>query len=90
MKRNIKIYTRDLATYKKVHKKSKKKNQKSISLHIGNLSTVLEALESGSEVYHLTLSKAFDLLSPKFWYSLDCTEIEEDIFRYKLKNLVIV
>ena len=25
-------------------------------------------------------------VSPKFWYSLDSTEIEEDIFRYKLKK----
>ncbi len=80
------LYERLSNLQKKYTKKSKKKNQKSISLHIGNLSTVLEALESGSEVYHLTLSKAFDLLSPKFWYSLDCTEIEEDIFRYKLKK----
>ena len=65
---------------------SNSKNKNSISIHVGNLSTPLEALETGLEVIHITDSEIFDFISPKFWYSLNYTKLGNNIFKYRLKK----
>jgi len=66
--------------------KSNNKNKKPLSIHVGNLSTHLEALETGLEVIHISNSEIFDFLSPKFWYTLNYTKLENNIFKYRLKK----
>ena len=79
--------------YKKIHDLkgkykilSNKKIKKKISLHIGNTSTIIEALETGSEVIHICSSTLFDPITTSYWNSVKSKEITEGIFNYKLKR----
>ena len=65
-------------------KRQKKKN--SISIHIGNTSTIIESLEHGLEAIHITSNDFFDFLSSNLWYSVKHVQLNERIFSYKLKN----
>ncbi len=60
-------------------------NKKSVSIHIGHVSTIIEALENKtSQVLHVTSSEIFDLLSSKQWCTLKYKQIVKDVFKYSL------
>ena len=62
-----------------------KSNKKSVSIHIGHVSTIIEALENKtSQVFHVTSSEIFDFLSSKQWSTLKCKKVVKDVFKYTL------
>ena len=64
----------------------KPSNKTSISVHVGNISTIVEAIELKTEVIHIVSSDIFDYISPQFWYTVKAKEILNNIFKYKLKK----
>ena len=64
----------------------KPSNKTSISVHVGNISTIVEASELKTEVIHIVSSDIFDYISPQFWYTVKAKEILNNIFKYKLKK----
>ena len=76
----------DINRLKKKYKNSKMKKKNSLSLHIGNTSTIIEALESGSDVIHVCSSDFFDPLTSDYWNSVKSKKIGQGIFNYKLKR----
>ena len=72
---------------KKYFLKNKKKKQFfNYSIHIGNSSTILEALESGVEVFHISNNIFFDYVSPNFWPTVEFKVLDKGIFYYRLKK----
>ena len=76
----------DINKLKKKYENSRIKNKGNLSLHVGNTSTIIEALESGSEVIHVCSSILFDPLSTDYWNSVESKKINHGIFNYKLKR----
>ena len=72
---------------KKYFLKNKKKKQfLNYSIHIGNSSTILEALESGIDVFHISNNVFFDYVSPSFWPTVDFKLLDKGIFYYRMKK----
>ena len=72
---------------KKYKKNVKVSRAKLFSVHLGNTSTIIESLEHGLDAIHVISSEFFDFLSPNLWYSVKYDQLDEHIFRYKLKSL---
>ena len=87
---NLKKYKNLKKSIYKLQKKYsgiiKSSNKTSVSIHVGNISTIVEAIESKTEVIHIVSSDIFDYISPKFWYTVETKEIFNNIFKYKLKK----
>lgn len=86
LKKFNEIYEKINNLKKKYKSSSKKISKKKISLHIGNTSTIVEALESGSEVIHISSSTLFDPIITNYWNSVKSIKIAQDVFNYKLKR----
>ena len=67
--------------------KFEKNAKNSLSIHIGNTSTVIEALESNVSVIHLVCDPIFDLFSSKFWPTIKVSEISTNVYKYSIKKL---
>jgi len=64
------------------------KNSKTrLSIHVGNTSTVIEALESNVPVIHIVSDPILDLFSSKFWPTLKVSKISNNVFKYSIKKL---
>jgi len=61
-------------------------SNKSTSIHIGEVSTVIEALEAGVTAIHIVCDPIFELYSPKFWPSIKVRQLSDKIFEYSLKE----
>tara|TARA_Y100001970_G_scaffold286548_1_gene408976 strand:- start:1450 stop:2787 length:1338 start_codon:yes stop_codon:yes gene_type:complete len=65
----------------------KKNNKNSASIHIGNISTVIESLECKTpKVIHITTSEILDFFSSKLWIPINSKKISNSIFEYKLRK----
>ena len=51
---------------------------------IGASAVVIELIELGYSVYHITLSPEFDVYSSDIWQDIDVTEISKNIYLYKI------
>ena len=72
---------------KNSNNKFEKNAKNSLSIHIGNTSTVIEALESNVSVIHLVCDPIFDLFSSKFWPTIKVSEISTNVYKYSIKKL---
>jgi hypothetical protein len=63
-----------------------KKSGVSSSIHIGNTSTVIEALEANVPVTHIVSDPIFDLFSSKFWPSIKVENLSNNAFKYSIKK----
>ena len=59
----------------------------SLSIHIGNTSTVIEALETNVPVIHIVCDPIFDFFSSQFWPSLKVHNFSNNIFKYSIKKM---
>ncbi len=57
----------------------------SYSVFFGATSSVIEALENGSNVIHIVNNATFETYSSKLWPSINVNMINKNIFRYTLK-----
>ena len=57
----------------------------SYSVFFGATSSVIEALENGSNVIHIVDNATFETYSSKLWPSINVNMINKNIFRYTLK-----
>ena len=69
-----------------VHKFSKN-SAESLSIHIGNTSTVVEALETNISVTHIVCDPVFDLFSSELWPALKVDKFSNNVFKYSIKKL---
>jgi hypothetical protein len=58
----------------------------SYSVFFGATSSVIEALENGSNVIHIVDNATFETYSSKLWPSINVSMINKNIFRYTLKT----
>ena len=63
-----------------------KDSRESLSIHIGNLSTVIEALEVGITTIHIVCDPVFDLFSSRFWPTIKVKELSSNIYKYSIKE----
>ena len=71
---------------KKNKNKFSKDSKKSVSIHIGEVSTVIESLEVGIPVIHIVGNPIFELFSSKFWPNIIVKQISDRAFEYLPKN----
>ena len=67
--------------------KFSKNSDLSLSIHIGNTSTVIEALEISVPVIHIVCDPIFDLFSSQFWPTLKVYKISSNVYKYSIKKL---
>jgi predicted transcriptional regulator len=67
------------------------KYDKEYSVFFGATSSVVEALERGVKVIHISFDPAFEVYSNKLWENIHIKKIDEHIFEYSLnkKNQLI-
>ena len=53
---------------------------------MGYTGSIIEALERGNSVIHITENPIFEIYSDKIWKSIKCYKINENIFTYSLKK----
>ena len=61
-------------------------SKRSYSVFFGATSSVIEALENGSNVIHIVDNATFETYSSKLWPSIKVDMINKNIFRYTLKT----
>ena len=62
------------------------KNQKKISIFIGNTGSIIESLERGVNVIHICEIDHFDSYSTKLYPSIFVKKISKNIYQYKLRK----
>ena len=72
--------------------KQKKANNVQFSVFIGSTGSVLEALEMGVDVYHITEDPVLEVYSDIIWKNIKVKKLSKNIFSYKLiyKNKSII
>ncbi len=67
------------------------KNNEIFSVVIGATAVIIELIELGQKVYHISSQPLFDVYSPLIWKEIQITKIENNIYEYSLskKNLFI-
>jgi hypothetical protein len=90
---NYQIFKKRLVTLLKNYKVNNIKNYKkkikidNISIFIGATGSVLEALENGAKnIFHIVEDPILDSYSSIFWNKINIKKIDDNIFRYSLKN----
>ena len=67
-----------------------KKKKHNISIFIGTSGAIIEALERGTKVIHITEDPVLDLYSDMIWRSIKTKNINKNIFLYSLKKKEIL
>ena len=76
----------------KIKKQTKNKNQnEGYPIVIGATAVVIELLELGYEVFHITPKPLFDVYSPLIWDGIKVKKLSQNLFSYKIliKNKLI-
>ncbi len=72
---------------KSLIKKTKpNQNQNQFSIFIGSTGAVLEALELGVKVFHITEDPVLEVYSDFCWDNIEMNQLSENIFSYNLKE----
>ena len=66
--------------------KQKEINTSQFSIFIGSTGSVLEALELGINVYHITEDPVLEVYSDFIWENIEVKKLYKNIFTYKLIN----
>ncbi len=86
-KKHLILQSRIKKIIKNHRDKFSKNSTLSFSIHVGNTSTAIEALESGSSVIHIVSDPIFDLFSSQFWPALKVDKLSNNVFKYTIKKL---
>jgi len=87
LKKHLKLKKRIEEIIKANKNKFSENSNKSVSIHIGEVSTVVEALEAKTTVIHIISSNPiFEIYSSKFWSSIRTRRLSDTIFEYSLKE----
>ena len=71
----------------KIKKQTKKKTQnKNYPIVIGASAVIIELLESGYDVFHITPKPLFDVYSPLIWDEIKVKKLNPNTFIYKILN----
>tara|TARA_B100000586_G_scaffold204541_1_gene152217 strand:+ start:874 stop:2217 length:1344 start_codon:yes stop_codon:yes gene_type:complete len=78
-----KKFISDLNLMLKKSKKNKKTKEYS-SVFFGQTTAIIVALELGITCYHICLDPIFDSYSSKFWRNIKVSQLNKNLFKYKL------
>ncbi len=70
----------------KNNKNKVKTNLNKNSIFIGSTGSIVEALEVGVEVFHITEDSTLEVYSDFIWDNVKVSEIEENLYKYSLTN----
>ena len=64
----------------------KNKNKNKYSIFFGATASVIEALERGVKVIHISFDPVFEIYSNKLWPNVEIKKLDEHVFEYSLKK----
>lgn len=64
----------------------KNKNKNKYSIFFGATASVIEALERGVKVIHISFDPVFEIYSNKLWPNVEIKKLDEYVFEYSLKK----
>jgi hypothetical protein len=64
----------------------KSKYKKKYSIFFGATSSVIEALERGVKVIHISFDPVFEIYTKKLWPNIKIKKLDESIFEYSLRK----
>ena len=69
-------------TIKRLHNKNSTKN----TIVIGASAIILELLELGYSIYHISICPQYEIHSPEIWEGISVVKISKYLYKYKLRN----
>ena len=71
---------------KKIDIQNSKNNDLTNSIFFGQTTAVIIALEFGITCYHVCTESEFDSYSKNFWPDINIQQLNQNVFKYKLKE----